>query len=79
RIAVSAGETLPAPVYQDWMAKTGIPILDGIGGTEMLHVFISNRLDDHQAGSTGVAVRVYQVVVVDDDFNEVRRGTVGRL
>jgi 2-aminobenzoate-CoA ligase len=79
RIAVSAGETLPAPVYQDWMAKTGIPILDGIGGTEMLHVFISNRLDDHQAGSTGVPVPGYQAVVVDDDFNEVPRGTVGRL
>lgn len=79
RIAVSAGETLPAPVYQDWMTKTGIPILDGIGGTEMLHVFISNRLDDHQAGSTGVPVPGYQAIVVDDDFNEVPRGTVGKL
>lgn len=79
RIAVSAGETLPAPVYQDWMAKTGIPILDGIGGTEMLHVFISNRLDDHQAGSTGVPVPGYQAIVVDDAFNEVPRGTIGKL
>lgn len=79
RIAVSAGETLPAPVYEDWMAKTGIPILDGIGGTEMLHVFISNRLDDHHAGSTGIPVPGYQAIVVDDDFTEVPRGTVGKL
>ena len=46
RIAVSAGETLPAPVFEEWTRKTGKPILDGIGATEMLHIFISNRLDD---------------------------------
>jgi 2-aminobenzoate-CoA ligase len=79
RIAVSAGETLPPPVYEAWMAKIGVPILDGIGGTEMLHVFISNRLDDHMAGSTGVPVPGYEAMVVDADFNEVPRGTVGRL
>jgi 2-aminobenzoate-CoA ligase len=79
RIAVSAGETLPAPIYEAWMARTGVPILDGIGGTEMLHVFISNRLDDHMAGSTGVPVPGFQAIVVDDQFNEVPRGTVGKL
>ncbi|MGY9023356.1 MAG: AMP-binding protein, partial [Rhodobacterales bacterium] len=47
RAAVSAGETLPAPVYDEWIAKTGKPMLDGIGATEMLHIFISNRFDDH--------------------------------
>src|SRR5687767_12887645 len=57
RIAVSAGETLPAPVFNDWLAKTGKPILDGIGATEMLHIFISNRLDDLAPGSTGKPVR----------------------
>ncbi len=46
RAAVSAGETLPAPVYEEWMAKTGKPMLDGIGATEMLHIFITNRFDD---------------------------------
>ncbi|HWS08227.1 MAG TPA: AMP-binding protein, partial [Xanthobacteraceae bacterium] len=46
RAAVSAGETLPAPVFNDWVAKTGKPILDGIGSTEMLHIFISNRFSD---------------------------------
>jgi len=79
RIAVSAGETLPAPIYEAWMARTGVPILDGIGGTELLHVFISNRLDDHQPGSTGIPVPGYQAMVVDDGFNEVPRGTVGKL
>ncbi|MGB7269223.1 MAG: AMP-binding protein, partial [Albidovulum sp.] len=48
RAAVSAGETLPAPVYEEWIAKTGKPMLDGIGATEMLHIFVSNRFDDHR-------------------------------
>jgi 2-aminobenzoate-CoA ligase len=46
RAAVSAGETLPAPVYEEWMEKTGKPMLDGIGATEMLHIFITNRFGD---------------------------------
>jgi len=79
RAAVSAGETLPAPVYEEWVKKTGRPILDGIGTTEMLHIFISNRLDDHGPGRTGTPVTGYQAKVVDDDMNEVPRGTVGRL
>jgi len=58
RAAVSAGETLPAPVYQDWMDKTGKPMLDGIGATEMLHIFISNRFGDSHPACTGrLAVR----------------------
>jgi 2-aminobenzoate-CoA ligase len=79
RIAVSAGETLPAPVFNDWLAKTGKPILDGIGATEMLHIFISNRLDDLAPGSTGKPVRGYEARVVDEDMKELPRGTVGRL
>jgi 2-aminobenzoate-CoA ligase len=79
RLAVSAGETLPAPVFQEWMCKIGKPILDGIGTTEMLHIFISNRLGDMAPGSTGKAVRGYEVKIVDDDMNEVSRGTIGRL
>src|SRR5215211_8242347 len=79
RIAVSAGETLPAPVFNDWLAKTGKPILDGIGATEMLHIFISNRLDDLAAGSTGKPVRGYEARVVDEEMKELPRGTVGRL
>ena len=79
RIAVSAGETLPAPVFEEWMRKTGKPILDGIGATEMLHIFITNRLDDMAPGTTGKPVTGYEARVVDDEMNEVPRGTVGRL
>src|SRR5436305_1191516 len=53
RLAVSAGETLPAPVFESWTAKTGKPILDGIGSTELLHIFISNRVGDAHPGTTG--------------------------
>ncbi|MDB5402345.1 MAG: 2-aminobenzoate-CoA ligase [Rhodopila sp.] len=79
RIAVSAGETLPAPIFEAWMGKTGKPILDGIGSTEMLHIFITNRVDDMAPGSTGKPVTGYQARVVDNDMNEVPRGTVGHL
>ena len=79
RAAVSAGETLPAPVYEEWMARTGKPMLDGIGATEMLHIFITNRFDDHQPGCTGRPVTGYEARIVDDGGNEVPRGEVGRL
>src|SRR5450755_172170 len=77
RIAVSAGETLPAPVFQEWTRKSGKPILDGIGATEMLHIFISNRLDDCAPATTGKPVSGYQACIVGDDMNQLPRGTVG--
>lgn len=79
RAAVSAGETLPAPVYDAWIAKTGKPMLDGIGATEMLHIFISNRFGDSQAACTGTPVTGYEAKIVDDDMHEVARGTIGLL
>ena len=79
RAAVSAGETLPAPVYDDWMAKTGKPMLDGIGATEMLHIFITNRFDDHHPGCTGRPVTGYEAKVLAEDGTEAARGTPGRL
>ena len=79
RAAVSAGETLPAPVFDDWKQKTGKPMLDGIGATEMLHIFISNRFDDHRAACTGKPVTGYEAKIVDQHGAEVPRGTVGRL
>lgn len=79
RAAVSAGETLPAPVYDDWMKKTGKPMLDGIGATELLHIFISNRFDDHAPACTGQPVTGYEAKIVDDGFCEVNRGEIGRL
>ena len=79
RAAVSAGETLPAPVYDAWIEKTGKPMLDGIGATEMLHIFISNRFGDSQAACTGTPVTGYEAKIVDDDMHEVPRGTIGLL
>ncbi|MGB5183202.1 MAG: AMP-binding protein [Xanthobacteraceae bacterium] len=79
RVAVSAGETLPGPVFEEWMAKTGKPILDGIGSTEMLHIFISNRLGDAAPASTGKPVGGYEAKIVGDDMKEKPRGEVGKL
>ena len=79
RAAVSAGETLPGPVYKQWMEKTGKPLLDGIGSTELLHIFISNRFGDSRPACTGRPVDGYEAKIVDDAMNEVPRGTVGRL
>jgi 2-aminobenzoate-CoA ligase len=79
RVAVSAGETLPAPVFESWTAKTGKPILDGIGSTELLHIFISNRVGDAVAGTTGQPVSGYEAKIVDADMNELPPGTVGKL
>jgi len=79
RMAVSAGETLPAPVFEAWTEKTGKPILDGIGTTELLHIFISNRLEEASAGATGRPVTGYEVSIVDDEMRGVPDGTVGHL
>ncbi len=79
RAAVSAGETLPAPVFNDWVGKTGKPILDGIGSTELLHIFISNRFADARPASTGKPVVGYEAKIVDDDMKEKPRGEVGKL
>lgn len=79
RAAVSAGETLPAPVYHDWISQTGKPMLDGIGSTELLHIFISNRFDDHRPGCTGKPVGGYQAKIIGTDGVELPRGAVGRL
>jgi len=79
RAAVSAGETLPAPIYHEWMEKTGKTMLDGIGATEMLHIFISNRFGDSQPACTGKPVGGYEARVVDGEMNDVAIGETGRL
>ncbi|MEP3046587.1 MAG: AMP-binding protein [Roseibium sp.] len=79
RAAVSAGETLPAPVYDAWIEKTGKPMLDGIGATELLHIFVSNRFDDHKPACTGKPVSGYQVKIVGQDGKPVAPGEIGRL
>ena len=79
RIAVSAGETLPAPVFDAWTRRTGKTLLDGIGSTEMLHIFITNREGDAAPGVTGYPVTGYEARIVDDEMQEMPAGTVGKL
>ncbi|GAB3121088.1 benzoate-CoA ligase family protein [Novispirillum itersonii] len=79
RAAVSAGETLPPSICQMWMERTGKPILDGIGATEMLHIFISNRFGEIRPGSTGRAVPGYTAMIVDDAMTPLPPGSVGKL
>lgn len=79
RLAVSAGETLPEPVFESWTEKTGRPILDGIGSTEMLHIFITNRVGASTAGATGHPVCGYEAKIVDEEMNELPHGTAGKL
>lgn len=79
RKCVSAGETLPLPTWQGWYDKTGIKIMDGIGSTEMLHIFIGAPEDRVRGGSTGLVVPGYVAQIHDDDGNELPRNTVGRL
>jgi 2-aminobenzoate-CoA ligase len=79
RRCVSAGETLPKPTFEAFREHTGIELIDGIGATEMLHVFISASDDDIRPGATGVPVPGYEARVTDDDGRPVRNGVVGRL
>ncbi|MBV9821635.1 MAG: AMP-binding protein, partial [Actinobacteria bacterium] len=79
RRAVSAGEHLPKPVWQELYDQTGIRLIDGIGSTEMLHVFVSAADDEIRPGATGRAVPGYRATVLDPDGNPVPDGTAGRL
>ena len=76
---VSAGEHLPRATYEAWERATGVRIIDGIGATEMLHIFISASGDDIRPGSTGKAIPGYSARCVDAQGNEVARGEIGRL
>jgi 2-aminobenzoate-CoA ligase len=79
RKCVSAGETLPRATFDAWLEATGIRIIDGIGATEMLHIFISAAGDDIRPGATGRVVPGYEARVVDDGGHTVPPGTGGRL
>jgi 2-aminobenzoate-CoA ligase len=76
---VSAGETLPLPIFEAWQSATGIKIIDGIGSTEILHIFISAAGDDIRPGATGKPIPGYQAMIVDDRGNPLPPDTVGRL
>ena len=79
RKSVSAGETLPKATFEAWRDATGIAMQDGLGSTEMLHIFVCAREEEMRAGLTGKAVPGYEVRVIDDAGNEVPPGTAGRL
>jgi 2-aminobenzoate-CoA ligase len=79
RKCVSAGEALPKATFDAWQAATGIKILDGIGATEMLHIFIGSPEHELRPGATGKPVPGYEARVIDSDGNEVAPGTIGRL
>ena len=76
---VSAGEALPDATRQLWKQATGIEIIDGIGSTEMIHIFVSSPSGQVRRGAIGQAVPGYQARIVDDEMNELPPGTVGRL
>ncbi len=79
RKCVSAGETLPAATFEAWAAATGIRIIDGLGSTEMLHIFIGSREEDMRPGATGKPVPGYEARVIDEAGREAPTGTPGRL
>jgi 2-aminobenzoate-CoA ligase len=79
RIGVSAGETLPKATWQGWYDATGVKIVDGIGATEMIHIFISAPQDQIRPGATGKPLKGYEAKVVDENGDEVPPGTMGRL
>ncbi|WP_211165442.1 AMP-binding protein [Flavobacterium silvaticum] len=79
RKCVSAGETLPLKVWQDWFDATGLKIIDGIGSTEILHIFISSTEENMKPGATGLPIRGYEAKIVDPNGNEITNGEHGRL
>ncbi|MGH8764662.1 MAG: benzoate-CoA ligase family protein, partial [Burkholderiales bacterium] len=79
RVCVSAGEALPPQISKSFKEKTGVEILDGIGSTEMLHIFLSNRPNDIRYGTTGKPVPGYELRLVDEQGNDVKQGELGEL
>lgn len=79
RKCVSAGETLPLKVWQDWYDATGLKIIDGIGATEMLHIFISSNEGNMRHGATGLPITGYEAKIIDADGNELAVNEPGRL
>ncbi|MBV9121036.1 MAG: benzoate-CoA ligase family protein [Chloroflexi bacterium] len=79
RLCVSAGEALPPAISERWQARFGVEILDGIGSTEVLHIFISNRAGQVRHGSSGTVVDGYEARLLDDDGAPVEQGQTGNL
>ena len=79
RICVSAGETLPKSTFLAWQDKTGIALLDGLGATEMLHIFIASPAGENKPGATGQVVPGYEARIIDEHGHDVPDGTPGKL
>ncbi len=79
RYCVSAGEALPADLFRRWRERTGTLILDGIGSTEALHIFISNTAADYRPGTSGRVVPGYEARIVDEEWETITAGETGRL
>lgn len=79
RLCVSAGEALPADILKRWQSRHGVDIMDGIGSTEIAHIFISNRPDNITPGSSGKLVPGYEARIVDENFQDLPVGEVGTL
>jgi len=79
RRCTSAGEALPPDVGRRWFERFGVDILDGLGSTEMLHIFLSNRPNDNRYGTSGRPVPGYEIRLVDEDGHPVPKGEIGEL
>ncbi|MCL4871734.1 MAG: benzoate-CoA ligase family protein [Anaerolineae bacterium] len=79
RLCVSAGEALPAPIWQQWYERTGLEIIDGIGATEIYHIFLSNRPGDIRPGSSGKPFNGFELRLIDEMGNDVPQGDIGNL
>jgi 4-hydroxybenzoate-CoA ligase/benzoate-CoA ligase len=79
KVCVSSGEALPEDISRRWHRRFGVEILDGLGSTEMLHIFLSNRMGDIRYGSTGRPVPGYRARIVDEQGHEAGVGEVGEL
>ncbi len=79
RFCISAGEALPEELYKRWRERFGVEVLDGIGTTEILHIFLSNRPGQVRPGSTGLPVPGYEAILVDDEGHPVPKGEIGNL
>ncbi len=79
RMCISAGEALPADILRRWQKRFGVPITDGIGSTEMAHIFISNQGSEIIPSCTGKPVPGYEARIVDDDLNDLPNGEIGNL
>ncbi len=79
RLCISAGEALPPEIFKRWRERFGVEIMDGIGSTEMAHIYISNRQGEARIGSTGKIVPGYEARIVDENFHDLPDGEIGTL